>query len=937
MKLSDLIDALASEVARAENDLVALLARIDGLGADDPQLAVELDAYCELVQRMGQAAQIAGFDGLEWVCQHVLQNALLLGAGDDGHKPALMAFLREWPGRVVHYLRHVDDPSTAAGLVDLLRAAPQPMEEVEGLRVMHMLGALPAQALLDSLGEVPERPMAVSADDCSLSLPGDLDASLLTSFEAEAPEQARAFVAMVQDITAGEPAADLAAARRCAHTIKGAAATLGARGVAFLAHQLEDVLDFVEQQGSKLSRRAAAILLDGAFCLEQMVGFLCTGEDPPADPVAVVQLVVDLARAADRKDESLTVEHAQDPQAPPASGQQGHPSPEAAGAKTPMLRVQVQRLDEMIRLSGELSVHGSAQANALKVLADRTAGLLAQLQRLQRRVFELETRIDLKGAAVVRSGRASDAGFDALEFDRYGELHSVSHALAEETSDARAIGYQLDDAVSRLSGLHDQQHRLTQELHYLAMGSRMTAVGSMESRWHRTVRTTCQATGKEALLKVEGADTLMDSDVLTRLSEPLLHLLRNAIDHGLEEPQRRESLGKPRHGTIRLSFARQGQQVVLSCEDDGRGLDLEAIRRRGVERGLVAASQQLSDDEVTQLVLLPGFSSKQEVSEISGRGVGLDVVNQWAIGMNGQLRIRSRPGRGCSLELRFAASLSTVAALVVEAAGQRFALASAQVEQAVARGLGRFDLAAPEPLYHLGDRVLPAVALAGLVHPGAAEVPADQLDAVLVRNGAQVVALGVERLLDAGELLVKPPGRYATHLKAVSGLSLLGDGAIAIHLDLHHLLAAKRPPVLAGADSRGAGATSSPHQPLVLLVDDSLTVRTALSRLMEQQGLRTELARDGVEAVEALRHATADLVLTDLEMPNMNGVELTRHIRSEPRLRHIPVVMITSRSQHKHRSLAESAGVDGYVTKPYNEQDLVALVSQVLDMERVAA
>jgi chemosensory pili system protein ChpA (sensor histidine kinase/response regulator) len=600
-------------------------------------------------------------------------------------------------------------------------------------------------------------------------------------------------------------------------------------------------------------------------------------------------------------------------------------------------------MDDLFRLCGELSVHGAAHANALKGLAQHAQGLLAQLERVQRRVFEIETQIDSGGAGRLAEAHGDFAGFDALELDRYGELHTASRALAEEASDARAMALQLDDAIGRLGGLHQQQQRLSQELHYQAMTARMTTVGAMEPRWHRTVHATCQATDKEAVLQVEGGDTLIDSDVLGRLAEPLLHLLRNAVDHGLESPAEREALGKPRFGTIRLRFERQGQQVLLRCEDDGRGLDLEAIRRRAAERGLLSADRPVSDDEAARLILLPGFSSRQQVSETSGRGVGLDVVNAWAAGMQGGVRVISRPGQGCTLELRFAATLSTIAALIVEAGGQRYAIPSLQVEQAVARGLGRFAEAAGSTVFHHADRVLPAVTLRALVQPGAPAPAGDTLDAVIVRAADKLWAIGVERLVDARELLVKPAGRYARQLAAVAGLSILADGSVAVHLDLHALLREASPRAMAleggatAAAPAAAAAAAGTAQRSVLIVDDSMTVRAALSRLMERLGFGTTLARDGLEALRLLRDVRPDLVLTDLEMPEMNGVELTRHIRGDAALRGLPVIMITSRSQDKHRELARAAGVDGYMTKPFNDEALAALVHRSLQLETAAS
>jgi chemotaxis protein histidine kinase CheA/CheY-like chemotaxis protein len=416
------------------------------------------------------------------------------------------------------------------------------------------------------------------------------------------------------------------------------------------------------------------------------------------------------------------------------------------------------------------------------------------------------------------------------------------------------------------------------------------------------------------------------------LAEPLLHLLRNAVDHGIESPQERVAVGKDATGHIELTYSRQGQQVVLQCRDDGRGLDLPAIRNRAIERGLISADQVLSGDDVARLILLPGFSTRDTVSEVSGRGIGLDVVRDWVSAMNGTIRITTSEGEGCNIELKFPASLSTMQSLIVEVSGQRFALPSLQIEQAVPRGVGSFERVGDKLVYRHGKRVLPAVPLA---EPSGLPVDSNksltEYDAVIVRLDTKFHALAVDQLIDARELLVKNPGRYARHVRGVLGLSILGDGSVAVNLDLMQLLnsemAQRR---VRGNQSSAAQIAPQKALPGVLIVDDALSVRTSLLQLVQDAGFRAEVARDGIDAIDTLSSFNADVILTDLEMPNMNGIELTTHIRSRDDLKAMPVIMITSRSQEKHRRLAEQAGVNSYITKPYNDNDLLQTIRQAL-------
>jgi len=603
---------------------------------------------------------------------------------------------------------------------------------------------------------------------------------------------------------------------------------------------------------------------------------------------------------------------------------------------TAALRVSVQRVDELFRVAGEVSVHTAAMETRLKTLTERARDLMAQNLRVQKRLFEIETLVDVRSLTMMRTRtyRSSETGLDPLELDQYSELHSTAHALMEEAADARALSLRLQDDIAQTSVVHARQQRLSRDLQHLVISTRMTEVGVLSSRMQRNVRSTCSATGKRAELVIEGIGTLIDGDVLNRLADPLLHVLRNAVDHGMETPDERRAVGKPEAGLVKLSFTRQGQQVVLRCSDDGRGLDYPAIRRRAIERGLLAPDQQVNDEELARLILMSGFSTRQTISELSGRGVGMDVVREWVSSMSGSVRVQSITGQGCTIELRFPASMSTMQSLVVDLAGQRFALPSVQIEQAVPRGIGHFEMQGDRLVYRHQKRVLSASRLAHLAGFHEADPkPLDQCDAVIVRVDDKMHALAVDGLIDSRELLIKSPGRYARHIRGVAGLSILGNGSVAVNLDLAALLSSEARTTTPPSFPRQAAQAQAKQQlPSVLIVDDSLSVRNSMVQMVEDAGFRAMAARDGLDAVDSIRDFKPDIVLTDLEMPNMNGLELTAYIRSKDDLKELPVIMVTSRSQEKHRRMAQQAGVDAYVTKPYSDTDLLEKIRHALSV-----
>ncbi len=949
MKLKDLIEAFAGEIDRAHDRLEGDLDRLATLELGDPAFMDVLEQYSGQAQRMGEAAELAGFPGLQLVCAHVVENSLMLAIQPPGERSTLLAFLRAWPVLMVYYLRNLSDPSAAAGLIDHLVAAPVPMGAEQAMKVMHMLGAMPLQVGLagDAEGQ-PLRPILATPDDVALMLPDDVDRSFLDGFFQEAPNQARQLVESARRMVAGEMDTEtIVAAKRVAHTLKGSGATTGLRGIASLGHHLEDILDYFERDGSQVTGLVAETVLDSAYCIEQMIGFVAGDDEYPQQAQGVLQTVLDLANCIDRGESLDSVarraipaanleNRAEEPNANSEWRDLSASSPSAgidaqagvsAGAT---LRVSVQRIDDLFVASGELSINNAAMEMHIRNLVESARDLVAQNLRVQKRLSELETVLEVRTLTMMRSRTrdSGDAEFDPLELDQYNELHSTSHALTEEAADARALAGRVQDGIAQLGSHHLRQARLAEELQHLVFGTRMTEVGVLESRLQRNVRSTCQVTGKEAVLELEGGDTLIDSNLLNRLAEPLLHLLRNAVDHGIETPQERVAAGKPAAGRIRLRFARQGQQVVLRCEDDGRGLDFGAIRERALARGLIAVEQQLDDAEVARLIMLPGFSTRDAVSEVSGRGIGLEVVREWIREMNGSIQIASPPGGGCTFALHFAASLSTMQSLIVEAAGARFALPSVQVKQVVAREVGVFETTDDGLVYHLGERSYPAVRLADLAGVADRPAPLDDHSAVVINVDDQIRVLAVDRLIEARELVVNKPGRHARHLRGVAGLSVLGDGGIAVNLDVAQLLGGG---VRSTPENTGATADIPERDvPGVLIVDDSLSVRNSLLQLLQDAGYRAETARDGMHAIETLATFKPDVVLTDLEMPNMNGVELAYHIRGREDIGALPIIMITSRSQDKHRRMAEQAGVNTYITKPYSDGELLKTIRSTI-------
>jgi chemosensory pili system protein ChpA (sensor histidine kinase/response regulator) len=598
-----------------------------------------------------------------------------------------------------------------------------------------------------------------------------------------------------------------------------------------------------------------------------------------------------------------------------------------------MTRVPTQLLDDLVRMVGELTIKVGELEQELKSAATNSRQLVEQDRSIQKRLFELENSVDIRGLAARHKLHAvgpQNSEFDSLEMDQYNEVQSLTRALIEEATDARDLGLGIKDELAGLAGILHQQQRLVRELAHLTSQTRMAPVETIVPRLQRNVRQTAAATHKQAELIVEGQDILVDADVLNQLIDPLLHILRNAVDHGLEHPEERAAAGKPRVGRIKLTVSRRGQVVTVQVADDGRGLDLDGVRRKAVERELLARDAAPSDAEIARLTLLPGFSTRDAVTEISGRGVGLDVVATRLRALSGSIDIRSSAGRGLTIELRFQASLVATHALFVRDGGQVFGLASHAVRRAYPAIAVELQRESGALVAVVGDGVdaerFPAHELGGLTGLAPASSP-ERRNLVVVDTDTGPVGVLVDAVLDAGELVTRPTGRYLKRIPGVSGIGLTGSGAVIPLLDIAELARSPREESLRAAAAARAQAQLRKR---ALIVDDSLSVRRAIATLLEDHGYEVTLARDGLEAVKSLEAARPDVLLTDLEMPNMNGLELAQHVRSRPELAGLTVIMITSRSMDKHRRQGLSAGVDVYLTKPYTDNELLQHVAEAV-------
>jgi chemosensory pili system protein ChpA (sensor histidine kinase/response regulator) len=594
------------------------------------------------------------------------------------------------------------------------------------------------------------------------------------------------------------------------------------------------------------------------------------------------------------------------------------------------VRVSAEALDQMVNHAGEVSIYRARIEQQNTTVGFNLGELQQTIDRLRSQLRDLE--LETEAQVLSRHERESDtrSDFDPLEMDRYSNMQQLSRALSETVEDLSNLGRSLSEVSRDTDTLLLQQARVTTDLQDALLRTRMVKFASRVPRLERVVRQTSHTLGRQASVEVRGGEEDMDRTILERMMGPLEHLLRNAVSHGIEAPEIRRAAGKPEAGNILLDLRRDGSDIVLTLADDGAGLDRERIRAKAVERGLMDADALLDDDQLFLMILKPGFSTAETLSQVSGRGVGMDVVLTEVKQLGGSLQIGSEPGRGTRFTIRLPFTLSITDSLLVTVGDEIYAVPHSSMDGVVRLPLEelRAFYTGEQETFRYADRDYRVLYLGSILGTQAPHLPdgVRWLPLLLVRSGENRVAIQVDGLLGNRQIVVKSMGAQLSTVRWFTGGTILADGQIALILDVNALVrrdVVELPTKLADEEPAAKGVS-------VMVVDDSITVRKVTSRLLERHNMQVMTAKDGVDAVTQLQEQQPDVVLLDIEMPRMDGFELARHMRSTPELVDIPIIMITSRTGEKHRDRAFDLGVKRYLGKPYQEADLLENIYAVL-------
>ena len=889
---------------------------------------------------------------LQEYLSQILEFAKLLGSSEtQGVACAQLARIFHTINGSAVMLERDDVASLAKRLQeDFAAAAEQPVSEPLSARFIAA-----AQSALEALCAAAGRPAPQLAPvqpppSAPQVLDTELERELLDAFTIDATETIEAVERVLLDLERQpEEHSLLRELFRHFHTLKGAAAAVGLEQVAEQLHHAESLLEEVLDGGvavdavklvdflfqltdsvTALINRARGVLDEQRRVLSDVAREIAALTQAPAPPV--------LPKAADTR----AAAPQEVPLPPPAVPRREHET---------IVRVQAARLDALMNQVGQLVVSRTRMERKLQAFAELRDKLYYCQSRLAQIIEGFQERYEFNTgeraeSPVARPGVTPGDGerqhtpeddfFTDLEFDKYDDLNILARSVIELATDTGEIAEQLGGFIEALGDETRQFSKITSGLQRQITRVRLVPLDTVFRRLLRPVRDAARQQGKLVDLQLVGGDVQLDKSIVEALYPPLLHMLRNAVSHGIEPPAVRQGRGKPAVGVARVVAMQRHNSMLLSVQDDGAGLDFEAVLAKGRALGLVAPDAKPARDQLLPLIFRPGFTTGEAVTGFSGRGMGLDVVARDIAALNGSMVVDSTDGQGATIRIALPTTTSIDEVLVLQAGAQSFALPIDFIEQVMAIEMAELMQVDGQPMLKVRNELLPVLILAPLVGEPA---PAENAVAVLLRAGDRAMALIVNRVHAQQEVVIRPLGPLLDTHPFLSGATISGAGTVIFVLHVGRLF-----DMLASVAARQAMFIldeSSDVEPTearaVLFVDDSISVRKLAARFLETSGLEVDTAVDGLDALEKLASGRFRVVITDLEMPRMHGYELMAEIRRHPQYRHLPVIVCTSRSSEKHRRRARELGAQGYITKPFTKEQLLADIQRLTQGGAAAA
>ena len=813
----------------------------------------------------------------------------------------------------------------------------------------------------------------------ALPLDDEVGPEILEFFQPEAEEHLQVVSDCLISLEGNNNPEEINRLFRAIHTVKGSAAQVGLKRLGAIAHRVEDLIGRLRDGEIEPSPAVVDICLESVDVLKKTLhqqwadeSEMRNGVDSLLNRIAEFA-PVDLEEAAMGQIAAAESLEPVQPQATaPVAARKASKQIASPAQSAKSVRIALERLDRMMNTVGELVINRTRMVGRVSELEKLVDTLSFSKERLQGKVNEFQEKYEFNKISSSRnfsswktattpqrltSAAAGDGLFDdfsELEMDRYDDFNILSRSMAEISADVNEVLTQLEGYIGRVEGDIDEFTKLAHHLQDEFTAARMVPIGTLYSRLSRAVRDAAQSAGKQVDLDFVGNETELDNNIIQQISDPLVHLVRNSVAHGIERAEARRAADKSEVGTVSLRAYHRGNHIYIEVEDDGGGIDYERVKNAAIERGLVShdTADRLTERDLREMLFHPGFSTAHSKTELAGRGVGLDVVRANLNALNGEVEIQSTPGSGTKFTLKVPLTLIISPALFVRCGGTSFALPLAVVEEIRRIRADEIEDIGGKLLTKVRDVVTEVVRLDSYLGLPPLEPINGYFRMVVANTGNRQIGLVVEEVLGKDEIVIKSLGEYLRRVKLFPGTTIAPDGSLILLIDLNRMVAAdpnERRILQASASAARVFAPGSEaiargtiptdaidrveHERVIVVADDSISVRKFVGRMLEKNGYRVKLAADGLEAAELVTQHGCHLVITDLEMPRMTGYELMVQLRQNPTTRRIPVMVVTSRAGAKHRDRAIKEGATSFLTKPVQEDQLIAAVEQLIGSE----
>ena len=812
------------------------------------------------------------------------------------------------------------------------------------------------------------------------SLPTDDEVAdeILEFFQPEAEEHLQVVSDCLISLEGNNNPEEINRLFRAIHTVKGSAAQVGLKRLGAIAHRVEDLIGRLRDGEIEPSAAVVDLCLASVDVLKKTLHRQWADEaEMRAEVDSLLSRIAEFAPLEEEETQVTASSEAEgqteEGSATKAAAVTRKGGKQAAGAAAKSVRIALERLDRMMNTVGELVINRTRMVGRVAELEKLVDTLSFSKERLHGKVSEFQDKYEFNRISATRAsepwnrsttpqrltsvaaGESSFwSDFSELEMDRYDDFNILSRSMAEISADVNEVLTQLESFIGRVEGDIDEFTKLAHHLQDEFTAARMVPIGTLYSRLSRAVRDAATSAGKQVELELTGSETELDNNIIQQISDPLVHLVRNSVAHGIERVGERHAAGKPDSGKVSLRAYHRGNHIYIEVEDDGGGIDYDRVRQSAIERGLVSpeTADRLTERDYREMLFHPGFSTAPAKTELAGRGVGLDVVRANLNALNGEIDIQSTRGQGTKFTLKVPLTLIISPALFVRCGGTSFALPLAVVEEIRRLRADEIEDVGGKLLTKVRDVVTEVVRLDSYLGLPPLEPINGYFRMVVANAGSRQIGLVVEEVIGKDEIVIKNLGEYLRRVKLFPGTTIAPDGSLILLIDLNRMVSSEpseRRTIQATATAARIFAPGSAavargtipaeaidrveHERVVVVADDSISVRKFVGRMLEKNGYRVKLAADGLEAAELVAQHGCHLVITDLEMPRMTGYELMVQLRQSPVTRRIPVMVVTSRAGAKHRDRAVKEGAAAFLTKPVQEDQLIAAVEQLIGTE----